>query len=131
MNKIIAWALKFGSSVIGKLLIKIGTSAISKILEVAYPIVKEAVVIADAVNIVCLQNENLTNEELKAKVLAENKYELTDRELKYFRDEDGIKGMFRYVVAVDYAKAKLKAEGKEVADFIINLAIELIIGSVK
>lgn len=131
MNKIIAWVLKVSATTVGKLLIKIGTSVVTKILETVYPIIKEAVVIADAVNVTALSNENLSNEELKAKIKEVNKVDVTDRELKYFRDEDGIRGMFRYVVATDIAKAKIKAEGKDVADFIINLGIELIIGSLK
>ena len=131
MNKIIAWVLKVSATTVGKLLIKVGTSMVTKILETVYPIVKEAVIIADAVNITALSNENLSNEELKAKIKEVNKIDITDREIKYFRDEDGIKGMFRYVVATDIAKTKIKAEGKDVADFIINLGIELIIGSLK
>lgn len=131
MNKIIAWVLKVSATTVGKLLIKIGTSVVTKVLETVYPIIKEAVIIADAVNVTALSNENLSNEELKAKIKEVNKIDITDREIKYFRDEDGIKGMFRYVVATDIAKAKIKAEGKDVADFIINLGIELIIGSLK
>ena len=131
MNKIIAWVLKVSATTVGKLLIKIGTSAVTKVLETVYPIIKEAVTIADAVNVTALSNENLSNEELKAKIKEVNKVDVTDREIKYFRDEDGIRGMFRYVVATDIAKAKIKAEGKDVADFIINLGIELIIGSLK
>ena len=52
-----------------------------------------------------------TDIELKEKIKADNKVELTGRELKYFRDEDGIKGMFRYVLATDIIKSKLKEEG--------------------
>ena len=131
MNKLIAWVLKVSATTVGKLLIKIGTSAITKILETVYPIIKEAVAIADEVNITALSNENLSNEALKAKIKEVNKIDVTDRQLKYFRDEDGIRGMFRYVLATDIAKEKIKAEKKDIADFIINLGIELIIGSAK
>ena len=72
-----------------------------------------------------------TDIELKEKIKADNKVELTGRELKYFRDEDGIKGMFRYVLATDIIKAKLKEEGKGIPEFVINLAVELIVSSNK
>ena len=58
MNKVLAWALKFGSSTIGKLLIKIGTSIVSKALEVVYPIVKDAVAVSDEVYKNLLMNEH-------------------------------------------------------------------------
>mgnify|MGYP003608723167 CR=1 FL=1 len=131
MNKLLAWLVKFGASNIGKLLIKIGTSALAKILEDVFKIVKSSINKTDEIYTTVVQNETLTYEEIKQIVLSTNSFEITERQYKYFLNNDDIKGMFKYVVAMDIIKAKLKEEKKEVSDFILNLCIEIVISGLK
>ena len=126
MNKLIGIIAKVFASKIGKVLIEIATSSITKALDVIYPIVKESIVIAENAGSYIKANISLPKEELILVIKTMYNIDITAEDIEMFADNKGIAGLGKYNLAYKRIKAELAKQGKTYGDYVINLAIEII-----
>ena len=117
---------KIGGNKIVKIVLEVLECIASKYLDKVFDYVKEGVVLADNISAYVKANATIPKEELKGNIKTLYNYDVTDMEIDYIlTPPTNIKGLGKYLICFDYVVSKLKIDGKELPNVIINLLIEI------
>ena len=117
---------KIGGNKIVKIVLEVLEGIASKYLDKVFDYVKEGVVLADNISAYVKANATIPKEELKGNIKTLYNYDVTDMEIDYIlTPPTNIKGLGKYLICFDYVVSKLKIDGKELPNVIINLLIEI------
>jgi hypothetical protein len=129
MNKIIVAILKATASKVGKVVIDIAQSLAKKALEPLYESVLKSMDTAEKVGNYVKDCVGKGVPDFDIITAVETQYGLTlsTKEVDYFRESAKIKGMGKYVIAVDLISADFKSKNwEEYESYLVNLVIELV-----
>ena len=115
-----------GGNKIVKIVLEVLEGIASRHLDKVFKYVKQGVVLADNVSAYVKANIAMPKEEIKGNIKVLYNYDVTDVEIEYIINPTAnIKGLGKYLIAFDYVVSKLKVDGKELPNVIINLLIEI------